>query len=80
MLGHGGALSNAIGAMRPRGVVMQLGLGGDMTVPMMQITVKELDLRGSFRFHEEFGTAVKLMRSRGSSTIKPVISSHHPAG
>ena len=71
--GTAGALSNAIGAMRPRGVVMQLGLGGDMTVPMMQITVKELDLRGSFRFHEEFGTAVKLMRS-GLVDVKPVIS------
>ena len=71
--GTAGALSNAIAAMRPRGVVMQLGLGGDMTVPMMQITVKELDLRGSFRFHEEFGTAVKLMRS-GLVDVKPVIS------
>ena len=71
--GTAGALSNAIAAMRPRGVVMQLGLGGDMTVPMMQITVKELDLRGSFRFHEEFATAVKLMRS-GLVDVKPVIS------
>ena len=67
------ALSGAIAAMRPRGVVMQLGLGGDMTVPMMQITVKELDLRGSFRFHEEFATAVKLMQS-GLIDVKPVIT------
>ena len=67
------ALSGAIAAMRPRGVVMQLGLGGDMTVPMMQITVKELDLRGSFRFHEEFATAVRLMQS-GLVDVKPVIS------
>ena len=67
------ALSGGIAAMRPRGVVMQLGLGGDMTVPMMQITVKELDLRGSFRFHEEFSTAVGLMQS-GLVDVKPVIS------
>ena len=67
------ALSGGIAAMRPRGVVMQLGLGGDMTVPMMQITVKELDLRGSFRFHEEFATAVRLMQS-GLVDVKPVIS------
>jgi len=67
------ALSSAIAAMRPRGVVMQLGLGGDMTVPMMQITVKELDLRGSFRFHEEFATAVRLMQS-GLVDVKPVIT------
>ena len=71
--GSARALSGAIAAMRPRGIVMQLGLGGDMTVPMMQITVKELDLRGSFRFHEEFATAVKLMQS-GLVDVKPVIT------
>ena len=67
------ALSGAIAAIRPRGVVMQVGLGGDMTVPMMQITVKELDLRGSFRFHEEFATAVKLMQS-GLIDVNSVIT------
>ena len=59
--------------MRPRGVVMQLGLGGDMSVPMMQITAKELDLRGSFRFHEEFAMAIDLMRS-GRIDLTPLIS------
>ncbi len=67
------ALAAGIAAMRPRGVVMQLGLGGDMTVPMMQITAKELDLRGSFRFHEEFAMAVRMMQS-GALDVKPLIS------
>ena len=67
------ALSGGIAAMRPRGVVMQLGLGGDMTLPVAQITVKELDLRGSFRFHEEFATAVRLMQS-GLIDVKPIIT------
>ncbi len=67
------ALAGGIAAMRPRGVVMQLGLGGDMSVPMMQITAKELDLRGSFRFHEEFAMAVGLMQS-GRIDVKPLIS------
>ncbi len=57
------ALSGGIQAMRPRGVILQLGLGGDMSVPMMAITSKELDLRGSFRFHEEFAVAVRLMQA-----------------
>ena len=56
------ALAAGIGAMRPRGVVMQLGLGGDMTMPMQTLTAKELDLRGAFRFHEEFPMAVALMK------------------
>jgi len=59
--------------MRPRGVVLQLGLGGDMQVPMMTLTAKELDLRGSFRFHEEFATAVQLMQ-KGLVDVKPLIS------
>lgn len=71
--GVASALAGGIAAMRPRGVVMQLGLGGDMTVPMMAITSKELDLRGSFRFHEEFATAVSLMQS-GLIDVKPLIS------
>lgn len=57
------ALAAGIHAMRPRGVVMQLGLGGDMQVPLQSLTAKELDLRGSFRFHEEFAMAVHMMRA-----------------
>lgn len=67
------ALTNGIPTMRPRGVVMQLGMGGDMTVPMQQVTVKELDLRGCFRFHEEFVTAVTLMQKR-LINVKPLIT------
>jgi L-idonate 5-dehydrogenase len=67
------ALSGGIAALRPRGVVLQLGLGGDMSVPMMQITAKEIDLRGSFRFHEEFATAVALMR-KGRIDVRPLIT------
>ncbi len=67
------ALKMGIEVLAPRGVIMQLGLGGDMEVPMMALTAKELDLRGSFRFHEEFSTAVSLMRSK-LIDVTPVIS------
>lgn len=67
------ALAAGIAAMRPRGVVMQLGMGGDMSLPMLMLTAKELDLRGSFRFHEEFAIAVQLMQS-GQIDVKPLIS------
>lgn len=67
------ALAAGIAAMRPRGIVMQLGLGGDMSIPMQALTAKELDLRGSFRFHEEFEMAVRLMQ-RGSIDVSPLIS------
>lgn len=67
------ALVAGIGAMRPRGVVLQLGLGGDMSLPMMAITARELDLRGSFRFHDEFATGIALMR-QGLIDVTPLIS------
>lgn len=67
------ALAAGISVMRPRGVVMQLGLGGDMTIPMQALTAKELDLRGSFRFHEEFETAIRLMQQR-QIDVRPLIS------
>jgi L-idonate 5-dehydrogenase len=71
------ALAGGIQAMRPRGVILQLGLGGDMSVPMMAITSKELDLRGSFRFHEEFAVAVRLMQA-GLIDVKPLITHTMP--
>ncbi len=67
------ALAGAIPALRPRSVIMQLGLGGDMTLPVQAMTAKELDLRGSFRFHEEFAMAVQLMQS-GKIDVTPLIS------
>lgn len=71
------ALSAGIAAMRPRGVILQLGLGGDMSLPMMAITSKELELRGSFRFHAEFAVGVELMR-KGLIDVKPLITHEVP--
>ena len=67
------ALRTAIDCLRPGGALVQLGLGGDLKVPMMTLTAKELRLHGSFRFHEEFFTAVSLMR-KGLIDVKPLIT------
>lgn len=71
--GSAAALQGAIPALRPRGVIVQLGLGGDMSLPMMAITSKELELRGSFRFHEEFPLAVELMQKK-LIDVRPLIT------
>lgn len=71
------ALVAAIPALRPRAVVVQLGLSGDMSLPMMQITAKELELRGSFRFHSEFFTAVRLMQA-GLIDVTPLVTHSFP--
>lgn len=71
--GAAAALAAAVPVLRPRAVIAQLGLGGDMTLPFQAMTAKELDLRGCFRFHEEFPVAVELMR-KGLIDPSPLIS------
>ncbi|GAA5540819.1 MULTISPECIES: L-idonate 5-dehydrogenase [Brucella/Ochrobactrum group] len=75
--GAASALVAGIHAIRPRGVIVQLGMGGEMNLPIMTITAKELDLRGSFRFHEEFAIAVKLMQD-GLIDVNPLITQTLP--
>ncbi len=67
------ALADGIAALRPGGTVVQLGLGGDMRVPVQTMTTKELQFKGSFRFHEEFFTGVELMR-RNLIDVKSLIT------
>lgn len=71
--GVAAALAGAIPALRPRGIIVQLGLGGDMTLPVQQMTARELQLRGSFRFHKEFFTGVSWMQN-GQIDVKPLIT------
>lgn len=71
--GVASALVAAVPVMRPRSIIMQLGLGGDMTLPVQAMTAKELKLCGSFRFHEEFFSAVEMMQA-GRLDVKPLIT------
>jgi L-idonate 5-dehydrogenase len=75
--GNERALRGAFEALRPRSVIVQVGLGGEMTLPVNTIVTKEFDLRGAFRFHEEFETAVKLL-NKGLVDVKPLISATLP--
>ena len=71
--GNARALVGAFSAVRPRGIIVQLGLGGEMTLPVNTIVAKEFELRGAFRFHEEFAMAVELL-NKGLVDVKPLIS------
>ncbi len=75
--GNERALRGAFDALRPRGIIVQVGLGGEMTLPINTIVAKEFDLRGAFRFHEEFETAVELL-NKGLVDVKPLISATLP--
>jgi L-idonate 5-dehydrogenase len=71
--GNPSALRNAFDALKPHGVIVQVGFGGDVPLPMNVIVAKEFDLRGAFRFHEEFAVAVELL-NKGLIAVKPLIS------
>jgi len=75
--GNERALRGAFDALRPRGIIVQIGIGGEMQLPINTIVAKEFDLRGTFRFHEEFGMAVDLL-NKGLVDVKPLISATVP--
>ena len=75
--GNERALRGAFDALRPRGIIVQIGIGGEMTLPINAIVAKEFDLRGTFRFHEEFAIAVDLL-NKGLVNVKPLISATVP--
>ncbi len=75
--GNERALRAGLEAMRPRGVVVQLGLGGDVSIPQNMVVAKELSICGSFRFHAEFKLAVRLINS-GRVDMAPMVSGAFP--
>jgi L-idonate 5-dehydrogenase len=48
-----------------------------MTLPINTIVGKEFDLRGAFRFHAEYATAVELINKR-LVDLRPLISATLP--
>jgi L-idonate 5-dehydrogenase len=71
--GASAALRGAFEALRPGAVIVQVGIGGDVTVPMNVLVAKELQLRGTFRFDQEFQLAVDLMGA-GRIDVKPLVT------
>jgi L-idonate 5-dehydrogenase len=75
--GSEAALRAGLDTMRPRGVVVQLGLGGDVQLPQNLVVSKELNICGSFRFHTEFALAVRLI-NEGRVDMGPMITGAFP--
>lgn len=75
--GNERALRAGLEVMRPRGVVVQLGLGGDVSLPQNLVVAKELSVCGSFRFHAEFALAVRLI-NEGRVDMRPMITGAYP--
>ncbi len=75
--GNERALRAGMEVVRPRGTIVQLGLGGDMSVPQNMVVAKELLITGSFRFHEEFPLAVALIDSERVD-LSPLLTGSYP--
>lgn len=71
--GNERAVRAGLEALAPRGVLVQLGLGGDISLPQNMVVSKEIEIRGAFRFHEEFGLAVDLI-NRKRVDLKPLLT------
>ena len=87
--GNAAAIRSGLDVLRPRGVLVQLGLGGDIAIPQNLVVAKEVDIRGTFRFHEEFGLAVDLINQRrvdlaplltGTFPIEEAVTAFEAAG
>jgi len=68
------AIKTAIDSVRPQGLILQLGIAGDLPLPINLMVSKEITVRGAFRFHEEYAEAVRLIDS-GEIDVKPIITS-----
>jgi L-idonate 5-dehydrogenase len=71
--GNEHALRGAIECLQPKARMIQIGLGGEMTLPINRIVAKELELCGTFRFHEEFSEAVDFLAS-GVINVQPLLT------
>jgi L-idonate 5-dehydrogenase len=72
-------LAAAIGSVRRGGTVVQLGNlpGGEVPAPVNAVMSKELNLKGSFRFADEFSTAVDHIVS-GDVDVMAIVTARKP--
>jgi L-idonate 5-dehydrogenase len=61
--GNPAALRQGIAALRPRGIAVLIGIGGEASLMLNVLVAKEVDLRGTFRFDAEFAWAVAAIAS-----------------
>lgn len=73
----GPAILSAFQCVRPRGTIVQVGVTGEVSIPLNMLVGKEVVWRGSQRFHGEFATAIQLIGSRAID-VRPILSHTFP--
>lgn len=72
------AIRSAIAAIRPQGRLVQVGVTGDVTLPLNAIVGKEITFQGTQRFRQtEFAEAVRLISERRID-VRPMVTGSFP--
>jgi len=71
------AIASAIAALKPRGTLVQVGVGGETPIPLNLIVGKEIRMQGTHRFHPEFAEAVTAIGD-GRIDVRPIITDTYP--
>ncbi|MCU0885757.1 MAG: L-idonate 5-dehydrogenase [Beijerinckiaceae bacterium] len=73
------ALASALLSVRRGGIVVQIGNlpAGPLPLPGLAVMAREIDLRGSFRFGDEFSRAVALI-AEGAIDVTAIITASRP--
>lgn len=75
--GNGAVMAGLLPVLRPRGTIVAVGLGNEVSLPISSIVTKEIVLRGSFRFDQEFAWAAKLISDRRID-VRPLLTAQIP--
>ncbi|HZC34397.1 MAG TPA: L-idonate 5-dehydrogenase [Chthoniobacterales bacterium] len=71
------ALIDCVESAKPGGRIVQVGMLSNAPVPLGRLIARELELVGTFRFHDEFGQAVELLE-RGRIRVDVLITERLP--
>jgi L-idonate 5-dehydrogenase len=75
--GAGAVIKDVLPVLRPRGTLVQVGVTGEVPIPINALVGKEISLVGAFRFHQEYALAARLIKE-GRINVKPIITATLP--
>jgi L-idonate 5-dehydrogenase len=75
--GVGVVIKSALPVLRPRGTLVQVGVTGDVPIPIDVLGPKEIRFIGTSRFHREYALGARLLKE-GRINVKPIITATLP--